>query len=123
MFQSIALIVSSIVLSVLGQYALKLGARQLGQVGVEDAGRAATLVWSAATNPYLIAGLACYGLGAVTWILVLTRVPLSWAYPMLALNQVLILFVAATFLGEHVSALRWGGVLLIITGVFLVSRS
>jgi multidrug transporter EmrE-like cation transporter len=123
MFQSIALIVSSIVLSVLGQYALKLGARQLGQVGVEDAGRAATLAWAAATNPYLIAGLACYGLGAVTWILVLTRVPLSWAYPMLALNQVLILFVAATFLGEHVSALRWGGVLLIITGVFMVSRS
>lgn len=123
MFQSIALIISSIVLSVLGQYALKLGARQLGQVGVEDAGRAATLAWAAATNPYLIAGLACYGLGAVTWILVLTRVPLSWAYPMLALNQVLILFVAATFLGEHVSAMRWGGVLLIITGVFMVSRS
>lgn len=123
MFQSIVLIVSSIVLSVLGQYALKLGARQLGQVGVEDAGRAATLVWAAATNPYLIAGLTCYGLGAITWILVLTRVPLSWAYPMLALNQVLILFVAATFLGEHVSAMRWGGVLLIITGVVLVSRS
>ena len=55
--------------------------------------------------------------------MVLTRVPLSWAYPILALNQVLILLVAATFLGETVSAMRWAGVFLIITGVFLVSRS
>ena len=121
--QSFLLIFASILLSVCGQYVLKVGAKQLGQVGVEDAGRAATVAFAAATNPYIIGGLAFYGLGAVTWIMVLTRVPLSWAYPILALNQVLILLVAATFLGEHVSAMRWGGVLLIITGVFLVSRS
>lgn len=123
MLQSFLLILTSILLSVLGQYSLKVGAGRLGEVGVEQAGRAAAIATAAATNPYLIAGLACYALGAVTWIMVLTRVPLSWAYPILALNQVLILLVAATFLGEHVSALRWGGVLLIITGVFLVSRS
>ncbi|MEB3198217.1 MAG: EamA family transporter [Candidatus Sericytochromatia bacterium] len=121
--QSFALILTSILLSVAGQYVLKVGARQLGQVGVEDAGRATAIAWAAATNPYLIGGLAFYALGAVTWIMVLTRVPLSWAYPILALNQVLILLVAATFLGETVSLTRWGGVLLIITGVFLVSRS
>lgn len=121
--QSFLLIFASILLSVCGQYVLKVGAKQLGQVGVEDAGRAATVAFAAATNPYLIGGLAFYGLGAITWIMVLTRVPLSWAYPILALNQVLILLVAALFLGEQVSAMRWGGVLLIITGVFLVSRS
>ena len=121
--QSFLLILASILLSVCGQYVLKVGAKQLGQVGVEDAGRAATVAFAAATNPYIIGGLAFYAFGAVTWIMVLTRVPLSWAYPILALNQVLILLVAATFLGEQVSAMRWGGVLLIITGVFLVSRS
>ncbi|MEB3327602.1 MAG: EamA family transporter [Candidatus Sericytochromatia bacterium] len=123
MLQSFLLILTSILLSVLGQYALKTGALRLGQVGVESAGRAWEVALAAASNPWLIGGLACYALGAVTWIMVLTRVPLSWAYPILALNQVLILLVAATFLGEHVSALRWGGVLLIVTGVFLVSRS
>jgi multidrug transporter EmrE-like cation transporter len=123
MMQSFLLILASILMSVAGQYVLKVGAKQLGQVGVEDAGRAANVIFAAATNPWIIGGLACYGLGAVTWIMVLTRVPLSWAYPILALNQVLILAVAAAFLGEQVSALRWGGVVLIITGVFLVSRS
>ncbi|MOA62691.1 putative 4-amino-4-deoxy-L-arabinose-phosphoundecaprenol flippase subunit ArnE [compost metagenome] len=59
----------------------------------------------------------------MTWIIVLTRVQLSWAYPMLALNQVLILLIGWGLLKEPVSPLRWGGVLLIITGVVLVSRS
>ncbi len=85
------LIFVSILLSVCGQYVLKVGAKQLGQVGVEDAARGMTIAFSAATNPYIIGGLAFYGLGAVTWIMVPTRVPLSWAYPILALNQVLIL--------------------------------
>lgn len=123
MLQNVLLILTSILLSVAGQYVLKVGARQLGQVGVEDAGRAASVAWAAATNPYIFGGLAFYALGAVTWIMVLTRVPLSWAYPILALNQVLILLVASLFLGEQVSMVRWGGVLLIVTGVFLVSRS
>lgn len=123
MLQSFLLILASILLSTCGQYVLKVGAKQLGQVGVEDANRAMTVAWAAATNPWIIGGLGCYALGAVTWIMVLTRVPLSWAYPILALNQVLILLVAATFLGETVSMMRWCGVLLIISGVYLVSRS
>ncbi len=122
-FQSFVLIVVSILLSTVGQFVLKTGAKQLGEVGVEAAGQAWQIGWMAATNPWIVAGLGCYGLGAVTWIMVLTRVPLSWAYPILALNQVLILAVAWLFLGEQVNALRWSGVLLIIAGVFLVSRS
>lgn len=123
MLQSFLLIVASILLSVLGQFLLKSGANQLGTLGVEAAGRAWQVAMGAALNPFLIGGLACYGLGAVTWIMVLTRVPLSWAYPILALNQVLILLVAWLFLGEQVTAMRWAGVLLIISGVYFVSRS
>ena len=123
MFQSFMLILASILLSVVGQFLLKTGANQLGAIGASAAGRLGATIFSVATNVPIIGGLACYGLGAVTWILVLTRVPLSWAYPILALNQVLILLVAWLFLGEQVNALRWAGVLLIITGVFLVSRS
>jgi multidrug transporter EmrE-like cation transporter len=123
MLQSFLLILASIMLSTLGQFVLKKGANQLGTIGAEAAGHAMQVAISVATNPYIIGGLGCYALGAVTWIMVLTRVPLSWAYPILALNQVLILLVAWIFLGEQVSALRWAGVMLIISGVFLVSRS
>lgn len=120
MYQALMLILTSIALSVVGQFVLKKGATALGPIGGAHVLSSAIAV---ATNPYIVGGLACYGLGAVTWIMVLSRVPLSFAYPMLALNQVLILLVAWLFLGETVGAMRWAGVALIIGGVFLVSRS
>ena len=123
MLYSFLLILASLTFAAVGQYFLKIGANELGALGGEAAGRAFEVAWKAATNPWLVTGLTCYGLGAVTWIIVLTRVQLTWAYPMLALNQVLVLLVGLLFLGEHVSMLRWGGVLLIVTGVFMVSRS
>lgn len=123
MLQSFLLILASILISTLGQYLLKSGANQLGTVGVEAAHRGVEIAIKAITNVWILGGLGCYGLGAVAWIMVLTRVPLSWAYPMLALNQVLILLVAWLVLGEQVGAMRWAGVILIISGVFLVSRS
>jgi drug/metabolite transporter (DMT)-like permease len=123
MMRSFLLVLSSLMMSVIGQYVLKVGATQIGRVSVEHKDRIASAMWSAATNPWILGGLASYGIGAAIWIMVLTRVPLSWAYPILALNQVLILFVAARFLGEEVSAARWLGVLLIVAGVFFTSRT
>lgn len=123
MLQSFLLILASIVASVAGQFVLKVGARQLGTLGVEQAGKGMQIAITAGTNPWIIGGLACYAVGAVAWIVVLTRVPLSWAYPILALNQILILLVAWLFLGETVGAMRWAGALLIVGGVVLVSRS
>lgn len=123
MLQSLLLILASIIASVAGQYVLKVGANSLGKLGVEQAGNAAQVFINAATNPWIIGGLACYGVGATTWIVVLTRVPLSWAYPILAVNQILILLVAWLFLHEPVSAARWAGAMLVMAGVVLVSRS
>jgi multidrug transporter EmrE-like cation transporter len=123
MLQSFMLILVSIVASVFGQFVLKTGAKQLGTLGVEQAAQGLQIAWTAATNPWILGGLACYALGAVSWIMVLTRVPLSWAYPILAMNQILILLVAWLFLGEQVSMMRWSGALLIVAGVVLVSRS
>jgi drug/metabolite transporter (DMT)-like permease len=123
MLQSFLLILASIIASVAGQYVLKTGAGQLGTLGVEQAHNGLAIAFKAATNPWIIGGLGCYALGAVSWIVVLTRVPLSWAYPILALNQILILLVAWLFLGETVSAQRWCGALLVVAGVIMVSRS
>ena len=123
MLQSFLLILFSIIASVIGQYVLKTGAKQLGTMGVEQAANGLQIAFTTATNPWILSGLACYALGAISWIMVLTRVPLSWAYPILALNQILILLVAWLFLGEQVNAMRWSGACLIVAGVVLVSRS
>jgi drug/metabolite transporter (DMT)-like permease len=61
--------------------------------------------------------------GAVFWLAVLSRVNLSWAYPMLSLGYILVLLFSALVLREPVSALRWIGALVVVVGVFLITRT
>jgi drug/metabolite transporter (DMT)-like permease len=67
--------------------------------------------------------LGCYVLGAVAWLTVLSRVPLSLAYPMLALSYAITPILAWLVLGEDVNGLRWAGIGVISLGVLLVARS
>jgi drug/metabolite transporter (DMT)-like permease len=55
--------------------------------------------------------------------MVLSRVPLSYAYPLLALNYVLVVAISAWFLGESVSAQRWVGVGVIMLGFLIAATS
>jgi drug/metabolite transporter (DMT)-like permease len=68
-------------------------------------------------------GLVLYGLGALAWIAVLARMDLSIAYPFLALNFILVTISSQFLLGENVPGMRWVGVLIICSGIFLVARS
>jgi drug/metabolite transporter (DMT)-like permease len=74
-------------------------------------------------SPLVLLGLLLYGIGALSWIAVLSRLDLSTAYPFLALNFILVTLSAQIFLGETVPGLRWLGVLVICTGILLVARS
>lgn len=116
------LIAVSIVTSVAGQTVIKLGvsapptAARMGS-GVPG------LVTAILTSPLLLAGLVLYGVGALAWIAVLSRLNLSTAYPFLALNFVLIALVSRFFLGEEIPILRWIGIGCIVVGILFVARS
>jgi drug/metabolite transporter (DMT)-like permease len=71
----------------------------------------------------VLAGLALYGLGALAWIVVLSRLDLNVAYPFLALNFVLITIISRVVLSETVPELRWVGIAFICLGILLVARS
>ncbi len=118
---SLWLIAISIGASVAGQTVLKIGmstpeANALPQ-GV------LSLVLLILRSPWILVGLALYGIGALAWIAVLGRLDLSYAYPFLALNFVLITLVSWTVLGETIPWQRWLGVLVICLGIFLVAQS
>ena len=76
-----------------------------------------------ALEPHFIGGVACYGLSLVVWIIGLSRVPVSIAYPLLSLGYVLNAVGAHYLLGEALTAGRIGGIGFIILGVWLVARS
>jgi drug/metabolite transporter (DMT)-like permease len=118
---SIGLILLSTVLGVAGQTALKLGVSQPGVAATATSVFA--IIGLIFKSPLVLLGLFCYGLGALAWIAVLSRLDLSVAYPFLALNFVLVTLVSRLFLGETVPPLRWLGILVIIAGIFLVARS
>ena len=114
---TVAIILASVVLSVGGQLLLKQGMNRMGRVGV-----GASLLWRAAL-PWLAAGLALYGISMVFWLLALSRVELSFAFPFIALSYIGIMLSARLSLGERLHGHRLAGALLIILGVLCVSLS
>jgi len=68
-------------------------------------------------------GLAIFVLSAAIWLVVLSRVSLSFAYPFVSLTYVIILLFDGFILHEPVSGVRWAGVALIMAGILLISRT
>lgn len=79
--------------------------------------------WVVATNLQVIAGLGLYALGAVVWLLVLARVDVSLAYPFVGVGFVFTMLLGWAVLGESVGSARLVGTLLVVIGVWLVSKS
>lgn len=72
---------------------------------------------------WLVAGLSCYAISMLSWLVLLARWPLSLAYPMISLSYVLV-YLGAThwpFLGETATASRSAGIIFVIIGVILVN--
>lgn len=119
--QSWWLILLSVMSGVLGQLCLKMGLSNPPAGSQSDGlmGLAMAIIGS----PLVILGLFLYALGALAWISVLRRMDLSYAYPFLALNFVLITLVARFVLGEAVPPMRWLGIGVICVGILVVARS
>ncbi|MCP2727790.1 EamA family transporter [Limnofasciculus baicalensis] len=116
--QEFGLLVISILVSASGQFLLKAGALKLGKV---TAGNLASHVLSIVMTPELLAGLFCYGLGAITYILLLTRVKLSVAGPSTALMYIFSVLFGYFAFHESIPGTRLFGLGFIVFGVVLVA--
>lgn len=76
-----------------------------------------------AMQPVFLVGLMCYGLSAVSWLWVLSRAQLSFAYPILALSFPIVVWLSALLFAETISPVRWMGVAGIVLGVALLART
>lgn len=74
-------------------------------------------------NLWLWAGMACYAASIGLWLVVLSRVEVSAAYPMLSIGYVIAAVMGFFFLGESVGVERIAGIALIGAGVMLVART
>ena len=119
MVQALGFLLIGIVFSVTGELLLKRG---MDLVGVLDLSPSAIvpMLFKTFTNPFILGGFVLLFTGSIFWLAVISRIPLSVAYPMLSLSYVAAVFLSALFFGEQLSFLRVGGVLVIMTGVVFV---
>lgn len=116
------LILTGVLLNAIAQLLLKQGMLRVGLFGFDTAGLGAALP-RVLSNPFIWAGLLSYVVSVVVWLLVLSRVEVSYAYPMVSLGYVFALVIGGAVFHENVSAARILGVLVIGLGVILISRT
>lgn len=107
------MIIGSILLGAFAQILLKLGTMKAGT------GEILKLFM----NGYTIIGLCCYGASALLWIVALSKVQLSYAYPMVSLGYVLVFVLSYWIFGESISLLRIAGLVTIVAGVLMIAKS
>jgi multidrug transporter EmrE-like cation transporter len=121
--QTFSIIFAGVLLNSAAQLMLKAGAKTLGTVSMGSSSSLMTAACSAATQPWIVLGLVCYFLSAGLWILALTRVDVTVAYPMLSMGYVIAALLAWHFFGEPLTAGRVLGIAIIMAGVVVLGRS
>ena len=119
---SILLILLSISIAVCGQLLLKIGINRIGIGDLSGLGTLKQLFTGVIMSPLVLTGLFLYIISAAIWIVVLSAVDLSFAYPFLGLTYVLVLALSKLVLKEDVSIIRWAGAAIITIGVIVMSR-
>ncbi|KDP87191.1 4-amino-4-deoxy-L-arabinose transferase [Cupriavidus sp. SK-3] len=119
---TLAFIFSGVLLNACAQLLLKAGVNAVGAITVDRATLLATALRVLTQWPVL-AGLTFYVVGVGVWIVGLSRVDVSIAYPMLSLGYVVNALAAWWLFGELIGPLRVAGILLILAGVLLIVRS
>jgi len=115
---ALPLILTSVGFAIAGQILMKHGARSLTDTAI-----GAGFLQAIITNKFVWGGLSCYGLSAVTWLMALARVDLSFAFPMLSLGFVATAVYSWAYFGERLSANRILGIGLVVLGVLFIAVS
>ncbi len=122
-WQNLALILSSVVITAFAQVVFKIA---MSRAVVHEA-IASGNVWNMTTtiglSPLVIGGFFLYGVAAVVWLFVLSKLDLSAAYPFVGLGFVVTMLFSVFLLGENITSQRLIGTLLIAVGCALVART
>jgi multidrug transporter EmrE-like cation transporter len=119
---SFALVLTGVLLNAAAQLLLKAGTNAVGHFEF-TAANVLPVGFRLATELHIVGGIACYVVSVAVWIMALSRVEVSIAYPMLSIGYVVNALAAWWLFGEAVTPMRLLGIGVIILGVFIVTRS
>jgi multidrug transporter EmrE-like cation transporter len=119
---SLGLILAGVALNATAQLLLKAGTNAVGRFAY-TAENIVPVGTRLVFDPYILGGVGCYAVSLIVWIMGLSRVEVSVAYPMLSLGYAINAVAAWYLFGESLTTLRIAGIGLIILGVVVVARS
>jgi multidrug transporter EmrE-like cation transporter len=119
---SLALLLLGVCLNAAAQLLLKAGTNAVGHFEF-SAANIVPVGMKLALEPHILGGLSCYVVSVVVWIMGLSRVEVSIAYPMLSVGYAINAVAAWYLFGESITAQKLIGIAFIIGGVFLVARN
>ena len=119
---SFSLIFIGVMLNVAAQLLIKAGTNAIGYFEFSRE-NIFPIGWKLATEWHIISAMACYGLSVVIWILALSRVQVSIAYPLLSMGYVVNAVVAWYLFNEAFNPTKVLGVGVITLGVIIISRA
>jgi len=114
------LLIFNVFLTVLGQIMLKQGVTNIGRI--EGFRELLSKFWQLILNPYIVGGVSVYGFTTFVWLVILSRVKLSIAYPMLSLGYVIAIPFSWLVFKESIPRVRIIGAIIICFGVYLVAQ-
>lgn len=114
-------IFATIGLTVYGQLIFKWRIQKLAALPVDPVQKLKTLLWLV-PDPAILSGFAAAFLAALSWMVVLTRMPLSQAYPLTALTFVLVVLGGGAIFNESIGAMQILGLVLIVLGLVIGSQ-
>lgn len=109
----------SIVSNVLGQLLMKYAADRINF----DSSAGTVLIKHMLSSPFVIIGAGFYFLGMVAWLITLSKLELSFAYPFMAISYILVTFASFVLFKEPITTMKIAGILLIFIGVVVLGLS
>ncbi|MEK6645781.1 MAG: EamA family transporter [Candidatus Firestonebacteria bacterium] len=120
--KNLIMIFFSVLLGISGQLCLKQGMLQVGRFN-SDPSQAIPLLIKAFQTPLVFLGFLSYAISSLAWLIVLSRVELSFAYPLVSIGYVIVVLLSSILFNEHVTFTRLAGTFVIAIGVYLISIS
>lgn len=117
---NILLILASVLLNSAAQILMRKGMMVVGEVHISNTMQ---MLIPMITNIWLWLCMVCYAVSIFLWMVVLSKVEVSYAYPFLSVGYIVAAVAGYYFFGENISLIRVIGIGVICLGVFLISRS
>ena len=123
MSKGIILVFIAVIINTFGQLCIKYVMNNLGPIAFSSPNEIIDAGWQILRQPLIWFVLPLYGANFIVWAVALSRLPLSLAYPLLAVGFIVTPLAAMFFFNEDTSFVRWVGIGITIIGIVLVGRS